>query len=262
MATGRLKIDIRRNKILELLAQNGQVTVAELSQLLDTTQTTIRTDLDTMAAEKRLVRIPGGAVAVPAQAAQKDIPAERTDAFDVQKRAIAAQTLQHIQDGDTLFLNSGTTTLRIAEALCARKRLCVVTNSLRIAELLAGNPETHVVLLGGEINAIYGFTFGDDAIQQLGRYQPAWAILSVDGVNAAQGVTTYHAEEAMVNRMMLQKAHRTIIAADCRKIGRAGFTGIYQLDDHFTVITDSAAKREELDAIRAVGAAVEVAGET
>lgn len=103
MAAGRLKIDIRRNRILELLAQNGQVTVAELSQLLDTTQTTIRTDLDTMAAEKRLVRIPGGAVAVPAQAAQKDIPAERTDAFDVQKRAIAAQTLQHIQDGDTLF---------------------------------------------------------------------------------------------------------------------------------------------------------------
>ena len=69
MAAGRLKIDIRRNRILELLAQNGQVTVAELSQLLDTTQTTIRTDLDTMAAEKRLVRIPGGAVAVPAQAA-------------------------------------------------------------------------------------------------------------------------------------------------------------------------------------------------
>ena len=67
MATGRLKIDIRRNKILELLAQNGQVTVAELSGLLNATQTTIRTDLDTMAAENRLMRIPGGAIAVPAQ---------------------------------------------------------------------------------------------------------------------------------------------------------------------------------------------------
>lgn len=66
MAAGRLKIDIRRKRILELLAQNGQVTVAELSGLLNATQTTIRTDLDTMAAENRLVRIPGGAIAMEA----------------------------------------------------------------------------------------------------------------------------------------------------------------------------------------------------
>ena len=247
MAAGRLKIDIRRKRILELLSQNGQVTVAELSGLLNATQTTIRTDLDTMAAENRLVRIPGGAIAIPAQSVQTPVQEAAPDALAAQKRAIAAKVLSHIQDGDTLFLNSGSTTLRVAEALCARKRLCVVTNSIRAAEVLAGYPETHVVLLGGEINAIYGFTFGDDAVQQLGRYQPAWAILSVDGVNAVQGITTYHAEEAMVNRIMIQQAHRAIIAADRRKVGRAGFTGICRLDDRFTVITDSGAKPEELD---------------
>lgn len=262
MAAGRLKIDIRRNRILELLAQNGQVTVAELSEQLGTTQTTIRTDLDTMAAEGRLVRVAGGAVAAPAQPAKKEASGETPDAFDAQKRAIAAQTLRHIQDGDTLFLNSGTTTLCIAEALCARKRLCVVTNSIRAAQELAAQPQTHVVLLGGEINATYGFTYGDDAVQQLARYQPAWAILSVDGVNAEQGITTYHAEEAMVNRVMLQQAHRTMIAADSRKIGRAGFTGIQRLDARFLVITDAAAQPEELDAIRATGAVVEVAENT
>ena len=68
-------------------------------------------------------------------------------------------------------------------------------------------------------------------------------------------------EEAMVNRVMLQQAHRTILAADRRKIGRAGFTGICRLDSRFTVITDSGAKPEELDDIRATGAAVEVAEE-
>ena len=176
MAAGRLKIDIRRKRILELLAQNGQVTVAELSGLLNATQTTIRTDLDTMAAENRLVRIPGGAIAIPAQPVQTPVQEAAPDALAAQKRAIAAKVLSHIQDGDTLFLNSGSTTLRVAEALCARKRLCVVTNSIRAAEVLAGYPETHVVLLGGEINAIYGFTFGDDAVQQLGRYQPACAL--------------------------------------------------------------------------------------
>ena len=242
MAAGRLKIDIRRKRILELLAQNGQVTVAELSGLLNATQTTIRTDLDTMAAENRLVRIPGGAIAIPAQPVQTPVQEAAPDALAAQKRAIAAKVLSHIQDGDTLFLNSGSTTLRVAEALCARKRLCVVTNSIRAAEVLAGYPETHVVLLGGEINAIYGFTFGDDAVQQLGRYQPAWAILSVDGVNAVQGITTYHAEEAMVNRIMIQQAHRAIIAADRRKVGRGQsfhhipqalvFLGIVQICQH------------------------------
>ena len=257
MAAGRLKIDIRRNKILELLGQDGQVTVAELSRLLETTQTTIRTDLDTMAAEGRLIRIPGGALA--AETRQKPAPESGADAFEAEKRAIAEQTLQHIRDGDTLFLNSGTTTLKVAEALCVRRRLCVVTNSIGAAQVLARQPQTHVVLIGGELNAMYGFTCGDDAIQQLERYQPAWAILSVDGVNAAQGVTTYHAEEAMLDRMMLRQAHRTIIAADHRKIGRAGFTGICRLDERFTVITDSGAKPEELEEIRAAGAAVEVA---
>ena len=122
MAAGRLKIDIRRKRILELLAQNGQVTVAELSGLLNATQTTIRTDLDTMAAENRLVRIPGGAIAIPAQPVQTPVQETAPDALAAQKRAIAAKVLSHIQDGDTLFLNSGSTTLRVAEALCARKR--------------------------------------------------------------------------------------------------------------------------------------------
>ena len=65
----------------------------------------------------------------------------------------------------------------------------------------------------------------------------------------------------MVNRIMIQQAHRAIIAADRRKVGRAGFTGICRLDDCFTVITDSGAKPEELDEIRTTGAAVEVAEE-
>lgn len=257
MAASRLKIDIRRRKILELLEQEGQVTVAELSRRLGTTQTTLRNDLDTMAAEKRLVRVPGGAL--PRTQTAQDAPVEARDAFFAQKQAIAALTLEHIQDGDTLFLNSGSTTVYVAQALRARRRLCVVTNSLRAAAVLGQQPETHVVLLGGELNATYGFTCGDDAVQQLQRYQPAWAILSVDGVNAAQGVTTYHAEEAMVDRVMLQQAHNVIIAADHRKIGRAGFSGICRLSGHFTVITDQQAEAEELDAIRAVGAAVEVA---
>lgn len=138
MAAGRLKIDIRRKKILELLAQNGQVTVTELSELLNATQTTIRTDLDTMAAENRLMRIPGGAIAVPAQPVQPPVQEAAPDTLAAQKRAIAAKTLSHIQDGDTLFLNSGSTTLRVAEALCVRKRLCVVTNSIRAAEVWQG----------------------------------------------------------------------------------------------------------------------------
>ena len=89
MAAGRLKIDIRRKRILELLAQNGQVTVAELSGLLNATQTTIRTDLDTMAAENRLVRIPGGAIAIPAQPVQTPVQEAAPDESPTAKQIVS-----------------------------------------------------------------------------------------------------------------------------------------------------------------------------
>ena len=255
MAAGKLKIDIRRRQILELLGRSGQVTVCELSAALGATGVTIRSDLDALAASGQLQRVPGGAVLRPKRT---EAPSAQIQCL-AEKQAIARAVLAHIADGSTLFINSGSTTFCAAQALEVRKRLNVVTNDLDTARLLAGRPDVRLVLLGGEVNADYGFTFGGDAMEQLQRYQPDWSILSVDGVDAAHGVTTYHAEEAIINRMMLERAHRAIIAADHRKLGRAGFTRICPLDSRFVVITDAGCPPEILAQLRETGAEVEAA---
>lgn len=257
MAGGKLKIDIRRQKILDILKNEGQVTVKQLSDVLGTTPVTIRNDLDTLAQEERLVRTRGGAVK-KADDTQPDWHA--ADVSEIQrhaeKAAIAEKVLDYIHDGDTLFMNSGTTTLVVAEALSKRRGLHVVTTSLAVANYMTRLPGIHVVLLGGELNANYGFTYGGDAAEQLRRYRPDWCILSIDGVDAEHGITTFHAEEVMLDRMMLDQSQKHIIVADHTKIGRAGFSRVCGVHDQLIIITGSGCDEEALQRMEETGAEI------
>ena len=259
MAGDRLKIDIRRAKILELLQKEGQVSIAALSKTLGVTQTTLRTDLDTLSADGRLIRVAGGAVSVPQSSAvqgdQPEIPCAE------EKTAIAKLAAMQIRDGDTLFLNSGTTTQCVARMLLEKSRLNVVTNSLSAAKLLGSSRSIHVVLLGGEINAEYGFTYGGDTAEQLQRYRSMWAILSVDGVDAQRGISTYHPEEAMIDRLMIRNSSQVIIAADHRKIGRAGFSHVCELSECSCIVTDRECDEAILSELKQTGISVKTADE-
>ena len=256
MATGKLKIDIRRQAILEQLNREGIVQVAQLSERLGTTPATIRNDLDTLAAEGQLDRIQGGAVRkVKPSEGWSGIPAPVGQG----RRAIAEAVLSAISDGDTSLINSGMTTTAGAEVPRLRKNLNIVTNSLAVANYLAHQADMRLILLGGELNANYGFTYGGDALEQLSRYQPQWSILSVDGVHPEHGITTYHADEAMIDRTMMARAQKTIIVADHRKIGRVGFSHICGVDVGQTLVTDSGCEEVVLERIKAAGATVYVA---
>lgn len=256
MATGKLKIDIRRQTILEQLNRDGIVQVAQLSEKLGTTPATIRNDLDTLAAEGQLDRIQGGAVRrVKLPEGWTGVPAPVGQG----RRAIAEAVLSYIRDGDTLFINSGMTTMAVAEVLSLRKNLNIVTNSLAVANYLAHQADLRLILLGGELNANYGFTYGGDALEQLNRYQPQWSILSVDGVHPEHGITTYHADEAMIDRTMIARAQKTIIVADHRKIGRVGFSHICGVSEGQILVTDSGCEELVLERIEAAGATVHVA---
>ncbi len=251
MASGKLKIEIRRKKILEQLNRTGKVSVTELSAMLDVTPVTVRNDLTELEQEGCLLRIQGGAVQVPvtgedsgfARQISRNVNAE-------QKEAIAKAVAGMVRDGDTLFLNSGTTCEYVAQSLRIRKNLNIVTNALKVALELGNVPTFRVLLIGGEINAQYGFTHGGDAQEQLGKYQADWAILSVDGVSARGGVTTHHAEEAIIDRLMSAGAKKTIIAADGRKIGRTGFSRVASCSPELILVSDSSADGEALEALR------------
>lgn len=253
MINSNLKIDIRRKKILETLRRNGKVYVSELSETLGATQVTIRTDLAALESEGHLIRITGGALLSPGK--RHSIQTENTNLKDQynEKKSIALSVAKFLNDGSTLFINSGTTTQIIAEELKLRKNLNIVTNSLAVATILGDVPSFCVILLGGEINAQYGFTYGGDAQEQLSRYQADWAILSVDSVCASGGITTFHAEEALIDRMMINCAHKTMIAADYTKIGRAGFSRVCECSSNIHLLTNVNADEDRLNEIADLG---------
>lgn len=252
MADRKLKIDIRRGKILEQLRKNGKVSVTELSQELKATAVTIRNDLSTLERDGYLIRVQGGAVASPERGSGNAASSQEIAHLDA-KLAIAAEVASRVRDGNTLFINSGTTSTCVANALKIRKNLNIVTNSIKVAMELGSVSSFRVILLGGVVNSQYGFTSGDDAQQQLGRYQADWAILSVDGISARGGITTYHAEEATIDRMMLMGAKSILVVADSSKIGNPGFSRVCDCSQRLNLITDTQADPRILQELRELG---------
>ena len=254
MAESKLKIDVRRSKILEQLRQDGKVSVSRLADELGATPVTIRNDLTALERDGYLVRMQGGAVIAPRL--ENHFVADAEDPTFLQKQALAEEVAKMISDGQTLFFNSGTTTHHIAQALKGKKHLNIVTNSLSIAMELGNVSTFHVLLLGGEINASYGFTSGGDTQEQLSKYRADWAILSVDGVSAQGGITTCHPEEAIIDRLMMANARNRLIAATGNKIGKAGFSRISDGDATIQLITDSTSDKDALQNLQERGVKV------
>jgi len=247
-----LKIDARRKRIMEELERSGHVSISQLSAMLGATTVTIRNDLDVLEANGHLDRVQGGAV-LRAPLSMR----EGRGGMVKEKRAIAIATVAHIQDGDTLFINSGTTTMEVAHVLRSHcKDLNIVTSSLAIASELSAVPGFRVLLLGGELNVQYGFTCGGDAQEQLAKYQADHCILTLDGVSCEEGITTYHADETIIDRMMVERAKHAIVVADHSKIGRVGFSRICPLTMIHTLITDDGGNKDAIAAVADKGVEV------
>lgn len=255
MTAAGLKIDARRKRILELLERHGQVNAAQLSGMLGATTATIRSDLRALEDEGYAERIQGGAILKT-----RFQPSAAATANLAEKKAIARAVAGIIQDGDTLFVNAGTTTREIALALKNHRGLNIVTNSVAVAMELSGLPTIRLVLLGGELNTQYAFTCGGDAQEQLRKYQADYAILSLDGVSVEAGVTTYHADEAIIDRMMVERAGKTLVAADHTKLDRAGFSAICPLGRIHMLVTDGGCGPELAERFRSEGVQVCLAG--
>lgn len=227
-------ITLRRNRILDILHEEKIVYIAELSKRFDTSLVTIRSDLDALAEEKKLMRVAGGAI-LP----NSDNTANTQKIINYnEKQEIAQQASLFIQDNDTLFINSGTTTNLVAKALKNRKNLNIVTNSLSVAMELGNIPSFRVILLGGSINSQYGFTYGAETQDYLNRFGADWAILSIDGISDAGEISTCHAEEAVIDRIMIARAKQVLIVADSTKIGRTGFSFVSHCDDKIKILTN------------------------
>ena len=243
----RLKIDQRRRRILDMLARNGQVSISDLSTELEATPVTIRSDLAALGEEGLLERISGGAVPRVRSILNRGAFSRHSENQEA-KLLIAAAAVKLVLDGETLFINSGTTSYYTARELKLRKNLKVVTNSIPVALELGEVPSFRVILLGGDINTQYSFTYGNNVLEHLRQFRADKTILSMDGIRADAGLTTYHAEEAVVNRVMIERSRETLIVADQRKLGYESFSFVSDLSSVSYLITD--AREGEEDAVK------------
>lgn len=242
MAESKLKIDVRRAAILEKLLREGSVQTDDLAKQLNATSVTIRTDLAALEREGQLIRTRGGAIHISPRTPQPSVPDDGILNAD-EKRRIASAVAALVKNGTSILINAGTTTQFIAEALTGHQNLNIVTNSLPVAMKLGAVPTFHVIMLGGRINTQYGFTFGTDVKEQLARYHTDMSIMSIDGMSAECGISTHLAEEAIIDRLMLEHSTQHVIAADHTKVGRVGFTNIQRNLASFTLVTDSLAEK-------------------
>lgn len=251
MAESKLKIDVRRAAILERLLREGSVQTENLVKQFNATPVTIRTDLAALEREGHLIRTRGGAIHISPRTSSSVLDDGILNADE--KRRIASAVAALVKNGTSILMNAGTTTQFIAEALTGHQNLNIVTNSLPVAMKLGAVPTFHVIMLGGRINAQYGFTFGTDVKEQLARYHADMSIMSIDGVSAECGVSTHLAEEAIIDRMMLEHSTQHVIAADHSKVGRVGFTNIQRNIASFTLVTDSSVEKSTCERLERCG---------
>ena len=235
--------DNRKQQILDLIKTNGSVKVTELSSLLDVSEVTIRNYLADMETKGLLSRVHGGAVSSYKPYYSMNLN-QRLETNQQAKVEIAEKVATLIQPNDTVMLNAGTTTLLVFRKFPENYNLSIVTNSISIALEAAGNPNYNVILVGGSVNTKYQFTYGNDASRQLQKYHADKLILSVDGIDARQGFTTYYNKEATVAMAMIEQSDCCIIAADHSKFGHSAFAKISDLSVADYIVTNGQINHE------------------
>ena len=248
----------RKQKISELLKQNDSVRVTELSELFDVSEVTVRNYLSDMEKKGLLTRVHGGAVSSYKPYYSMNLT-QRLETNQHEKVDIAERVASLIRPNDTVMLNSGTTTLLAFRKFPSEYSLNIVTNSISIALEASGNPNYNVILVGGSVNTKYQFTFGADAVKQLGNYHADKLILSVDGVDLAQGFSTYYDKEADIDAAMIAQSDTCIVAADYSKFGHNAFVKISDVSVADCIVTNASADEAVLEEIKLLGVEVVLA---
>ena len=209
----------RQLRIIDLVRTQGKVSVDELTQRFSSSAETIRRDLSQLSADGKLKKIHGGAVALRDYG--EGAFAQRMQQNAGAKRLIADKARGLVSAGDSLLIDTGSTTLVAAEALATIDGLTVVTNSTAIARVIGATSDSAgIFLLGGAYNEDNRQTFGAIALNQLEGFHGDLAVITVGAVSAEGGFMDYSFDEATIARAMIARCDRVVILADASKFDR------------------------------------------
>lgn len=248
----------RLEEITRLLERQGSVDVNDLSARLGVTPKTIRQDLAKLEEMGLLQRVHGGAVLK--QAGNNSIyPIQERKRHNLaEKERIGRAALKYVEEGDTIILDGGSTTIALARLL-GEKPLVAITNDMLIAMELMNKENITLYLTGGKLRREGVFTLlGREAERTIKRYNANKLFLGVTALDFRQGLMVLSEDEAGIKRAMIESAKQVICLVDYSKFHKLAFTSFATLKDIHVLITDTRIPEEDQAFLRAQGIALEV----
>ena len=242
----------RQPQIEAIIRREGEVSVEMLAARFDVSPETIRRDLGQLAEQGRVQKVHGGArrpwlVAEPSHG-------EREVASASEKAQIGRRLADAIAPGETIFIDTGSTTLAAAQALAAVPGLTVITNSCRLAERMAqAGSDAAIHLLGGRYGADNAQTTGSAVIEQIAQFRADRAVLTVAAVDLQMGAMDASLDEAQVARAMIRHARQLTLLADATKFGCQAAYAVCELDDIDLIISDGRLDKALKEALQDMG---------
>ncbi|WP_088006910.1 DeoR/GlpR family DNA-binding transcription regulator [Indiicoccus explosivorum] len=224
----------RHDLIMQLLEEKQAVKIQEIAELTNASESTIRRDLTELEAQQLLERVHGGATLANQRREEPSIMDKSAKNLH-EKRMLAALAVSLIEEGDSIYLDAGTTTLEMIPLLKGRD-VAVVTNGVSHMQQLMEAGIT-VYVTGGLIKSRTGAIVGARALEALGRYQFDKCFLGVNGIHEKAGYTTPDPEEAAMKQLASRQSSETFIVSDSSKYGKTAFAKIADLQDA-VLVTD------------------------
>ena len=243
----------RKAQLAAYVAEAGEVTVSALAERFGVSIDTIRRDLDQLSADGVLVRTYGGAVSQASLSPVDRAVDVRLSMQEPEKESIAALAATLVQDGSTIMINGGTTTLALARNLRNHRNLTVATNNLLVPPALPPSAVRDLYVFGGAVRPLTLASVGPVSFRVAGGSELDiscdLALIGVGAVSAIAGYTTSNLAEAAMMREMISRAARVAIVADSSKFGRRLFAQVSELGSADYLVTDSTPPPDLLEAL-------------
>jgi DeoR family fructose operon transcriptional repressor len=242
---GGLFVEERKLKILEFIEEHRKATVIELCKEFKVSSATIRNDLRDLETAGLLIRTHGGAMVKTKTGLEPDMSLRKVQNLE-EKRRIAVAALHLVEDGDTIILDTGTTTFELARLLGEKQDLTVVTNDLPIALLLEDFDSIRVVLVGGMVRKKFHCTVASSfsGMNALSDLAVDKAFMAANGFSLEKGASTPDINHSETKKLMISIAARVILLFDSSKLGHNSFAIFAPLDRIDVVVTNSLREEE------------------
>jgi DeoR family galactitol utilization operon repressor len=224
----------REKEIIRLLAGDPGISVTRMSELLNVSVVTIRSDLTDLEQKGVLLRTRGGATP-----AYHPNVLERQSLNVEAKSRIAQAAAAMVNDGDTIMIEAGTTTALVARHLLGKRFVNIVTNSTLILPFARTNPGIHLTVVGGEFRPASESMVGPLALAELERFHVRLAFVGTDGFSLEGGLTTHLVEGGEIVRRMAERSELVVLVADSSKYGKVGFVRVLPVQGVHRLITDT-----------------------